>query len=112
MALYNYAAKVERIVDGDTLDLTISVGFRWQFKDRFRLYGIDTPERGQPGWAEATAHLASLLPIGALVTVRSYRPDAHPKADSFGRWLVEIFIGDMNVNQAMISAGHAVEYLR
>lgn len=112
MTPYTYSARVERIIDGDTIDLTCDVGFRIYHKARFRLYGIDTPERGAAGWAEATAHLASLLPIGTYVTVRSYRPDAHPKADSFGRWLVEIFAGEVNVNQAMISDGHAVEYSR
>ena len=45
MALYNYAAKVEHIVDGDTIDLTCDLGFRIYHKARFRLYGIDTPEQ-------------------------------------------------------------------
>lgn len=110
--LYNYAAAIERIVDGDTIDATISLGFRIYHKGRLRMYGIDTPERGQPGWAEATAHLTNLIPVGTQVTLRSYKPELHPKADSFGRWLVEIFIGGMNVNEAMLASGHAVEYSR
>lgn len=112
MILYNYAATIERIVDGDTIDATVDCGFRIYHKARFRMYGIDTPERGQPGWAEATAYLTSLIPVGAQVTLRSYRPELHPKADSFGRWLVEIFLEETNVNEAMLVSGHAVAYSR
>lgn len=100
------------IVDGDTVDLDISLGFRLRMQQRFRLYGINTPERGQPGWREAGDYLASLIPAGSRVTLRSYKPQVMPKADSFGRWVVEIFAGELNVNQQMIDAGHAVPFMR
>lgn len=110
IVLYNYAATIERIVDGDTLDATTDLGFRVYRKDRYRLYGINTPERGQPGWSEATDYLKHLLPAGTEAMLRSYKPELHPKADSFGRWLVDLYLGDMRINQEMIESGHAVQY--
>ena len=42
--MYEYKAKVHRIIDGDTVDVTIDLGFEMTTKQRIRLYGIDTPE--------------------------------------------------------------------
>ena len=111
-SLFNYAATVDRVVDGDTVDLTVDYGFRTYASNRFRLYGIDTPERGQPRWADATAHLAALMPVGSQVVIRSYKPTLHPKSDSFGRWLVDIYAGEIHVNKAMLDSGLAVVYTR
>ena len=118
MSSYTYSAVVKHVVDGDTVDLEVSLrdkmidlGFR-QFvhdrntmRDRFRLLGIDTPERGQPGWAEATEALRGMLPVGQQITITTTKP-----RDKYGRWLATIYVGELNVNQAMIDAGHAVVY--
>ena len=42
--MYEYACKVDRVVDGDTVDVVLDLGFDILFKCRVRLYGIDTPE--------------------------------------------------------------------
>ena len=42
--MYEYAAKVERVVDGDTIDVTLDLGFSIQYQARIRLLGINTPE--------------------------------------------------------------------
>ncbi|GAG20500.1 unnamed protein product, partial [marine sediment metagenome] len=42
--MYTYRAKLDRVVDGDTVDLFVDLGFNICIKDRFRLLGIDTPE--------------------------------------------------------------------
>ena len=42
--LYRYSARCSRVVDGDTLDLDIDLGFGMHFFERVRLFGIDTPE--------------------------------------------------------------------
>lgn len=107
---YTYEATVLRIVDGDTVDLNIDTGFRGSRVERMRLYGIDTPERGQPGYAEATAYLAKLIPVGSSVVIQSFKPTMLPRQDSFGRWLVVIYVGDMSVNHAMLTAEVARPY--
>ena len=62
MTLYTYLATVDRWVDGDTVDMVIDLGFRMSTHQRFRLLGVDTPERGEPKWAEATACCNAVLP--------------------------------------------------
>ena len=69
-------ARVARVVDGDTLDLAVR-----GHPVRVRLLGVDTPERGQPGWAQARDSLALRLGNRARCTVGP-RP-----RDAFGRLL-------------------------
>ena len=106
-------ATVIKVVDGDTVDLAVDLGYNLGIsKNRFRLYGIDTPERGQVNYKEATAALANIIPAGSRVIIRSYKPSVMPPADSFGRWVVEIFINGVNVNEAMLDSGLAVPFMR
>lgn len=117
MAAFSYEdVTVIRWVDGDTVDLRIAAvrdfGFRFRyalsFEDRFRLYGINTPERGQPGWAEATAECNALAPAGSGVLVRTHMDDR----DKYGRWLAEVFTPDgLSVNWRLIAQGLAEPYL-
>ena len=44
LSMYEYGCEVDRVVDGDTIDVTLDLGFDILFKSRVRLYGIDTPE--------------------------------------------------------------------
>ena len=102
---YVYRATVTRWVDGDTVDLRVDLGFKMWAETRFRLYGIDTPERGQQGWAEATAAAKQMAPEGSSVMVTSYKD-----ADKYGRWLAVISAGEINVNAQLMDDGHAVAY--
>lgn len=103
---------VTKIVDGDTVDMDISLGFRLRMQQRFRLYGINTPERGEANWREAGDLLATLIPVGSTVEIRSYKPNVHPKADSFGRWVIEIFKDGQNINEVMLQSGLAKPFMR
>jgi micrococcal nuclease len=109
--LYEYDAQVIRWVDGDTVDLLVSLGFGTSWESRFRLYGIDTPERGQPGYTEATAFCMGAAPVGAEVRIRSCRPEMM-KQDKYGRWLAVITpqFATASVNDSLINAGLAVPY--
>lgn len=84
MSLYRYSACVVRWVDGDTVDLLVELGFHVRTIQRFRLIGVNTPERGQPGYAEARACAESVLPPGSRLEITSQ------KSDKYGRWLVEL----------------------
>ena len=71
--MYEYNAKVDRVVDGDTVDFIVDLGFNINIKIRTRLIGVDTPERGHPDWKKATETCARLL--GSVADkVRSFRP--------------------------------------
>lgn len=101
---YTYSASVVRWVDGDTVDLVVDCGFHITVESRFRLYGIDTPERGQPGYAEATARCRELAPEGSTVVAKTYKA-----ADKYGRFLA-LIEGSAPVNSTLVSEGLAVEY--
>lgn len=104
--LYGYRAQVVRWIDGDTVELIVDVGFKMAMRDNFRLMGIDTPERGRPGAAEATARANVLAPAGSNVTVAT-----HAK-DKYGRWLAEVFTAasQESVNVTLLEEDLAVPY--
>lgn len=103
--LYNYEAFCDYVVDGDTADLTIDVGFRMTTTQRVRLLGINTPERNKQGYQQAKDYLKERLMDNVLV-VETY------KTDVFGRYLAIIFIDGVNINQEMLELGYAVPYLK
>ena len=104
---YIYAVKVERVIDGDTVQLLVDLGFHLTASMRFRILGVDTPERGQPGWAEATAFTRAWLEQSPGLTA------ATEKADSFGRWLADLHRPDGTcLSHALLAAGHAEVYTR
>lgn len=103
--VFNYQAKVFNVVDGDTLDVTIDLGFRITLEQRIRLYGVNTPERGQPGWAEASAMLTGLV-LDQTVSAVTVKPH-----DKYGRWLATIITANgVDVAQALIDAGLGKPY--
>ena len=87
---YIYRGRILRWVDGDTCDIEVELGFHLVMRDRFRLYGIDTPEmRGDQraaGFA-ATHRARELVPEGANVLVQTFRD----RQGKYGRWLAEIY---------------------
>lgn len=114
---YIYDAVVSRWIDGDTIDLDIVVrldlGFHYyetkQFKLRFRLRDVDTPERGQVNWAEATAMSNSTAPVGTFVKAAIYKmPTSYMPTGTLGRYVAYIYTpsGD-SVGDVLIATGLA-----
>lgn len=99
-----YPATIRRWVDGDTVDLDVDLGFHMHALLRFRLQGVNTPERGEPGWAEATAYCNGLAPAGTHVMASTLKD-----GDKYGRWLTIIRIPDMelSVNARLLEDGMA-----
>ena len=56
-----FRGKIVRVVDGDTVDLDVDLGFHVHTKVRCRLVGVDTPERGHRDWEKATFAFANLM---------------------------------------------------
>jgi micrococcal nuclease len=103
--MYEYRAVLDRVVDGDTVDLVVDLGFRTKAHHRFRLQGIDAPEpRGatKTEGLAAKAWLAEALE-GKPLIIRS------EKTGKYGRWLATIWTGPNSddINSQMVEAGHA-----
>ena len=93
--MYTYRAKLVRCVDGDTADLDIDLGFCLTARIRGRLLGVDTPERGQPNYKQATAMLENLISL--QTGEEGYFTVQTEKTGKYGRWLVDI----KNVNSVL-----------
>jgi len=109
--MYEYKATIRRIVDGDTVDVDIDLGFDvWLRNQRIRLYGIDTPECRQRNKAgKAHGLLAKAYDQKALVVGEVYALRTREKG-KFGRYLGEIKVGRTTLNKLLIKEGLAVEY--
>lgn len=121
---YNVSS-LEKVVDGDTIDVVINLGFDVCTKQRVRLLGIDTPESRTRDLEEKKFGLLSkkMLKQWCLKAVESEKDDIEiqlrcPEADSrgkFGRILAEIWVSEdgewTNVNKWMCENNYAVPYL-
>lgn len=110
-----YVHTVNKVVDGDTIDVTIDLGFDIHYSARVRLAGIDTPESRTRDLEEkrlgleAKDYLKSRLKQASRVVIRTEKPDSTGK---YGRILGWIFLDDEpnSVNNQMIKDGYAWEY--
>ena len=111
--MYEYACKVKRVVDGDTVDVILNLGFDIMYKSRVRLYGIDTPESRTRNLDEkargkmAGAFLKNAIDTGEKVVIQTKLKDSRGK---FGRVLGNIIVDGININQLMIDNYHAAAY--
>jgi len=105
--------KVTKIVDGDTIDVMLDLGFDIKYKSRVRLFGIDTPESRTRDKVEKKYGLLSKkflqeqIKKSKKVTIKTYKGDETGK---FGRILGDVFLNGKSVNSLMCQKGHAVEY--
>ena len=114
---YGYKCKLDRVVDGDTCDALIDLGFDTYVKKRIRFYGVDTWESRTRNLEEKKKGLAA----------KAYVEDLLKNSDNgkfsiishgvgkYGRVLGELFVKDVeekeiNVNQTLIDEGHAYLY--
>ena len=119
MEKYIYRGKLERVVDGDTIDALIDVGFDIWIKKRIRYSGIDTWESRTRDLAEKAKGLEAKARNKELLMEVSSKP-GYFRLKSFGvgkygRILGEIYIEDKegkqyNINKTLISEGHAYVY--
>ena len=111
-----YVKKVTRVVDGDTIDVDIDLGFDISFSSRVRLAGIDTPESRTTDKAEkalgleAKAYVKSQIDSAKSVVIKTEKMDSSEK---YGRILGWVYLdgSDKSLNEKMIEVGHAWGYL-
>jgi endonuclease YncB( thermonuclease family) len=104
--MYEYTATVVRVVDGDTVVVSIDLGFKIKIEHTLRLYGLNAPELPTPEGKAAAEALRQKLNC-ADVLIRT-RKDAQEK---YGRYLATIFRVPRNINEEMVHEGYAIMYL-
>jgi micrococcal nuclease len=114
--MYEYRVKkVHKVVDGDTIDVDIDLGFSVSFFSRVRLAGIDTPEsrttdaREKALGLEVKEKLKKELAAAKDVVIKTEKPDSSEK---YGRILGWVFLdgSEISLNQKLINEGYAWTY--
>ena len=126
--MFSYQAKLIEVIDGDTVDLLVDLGFGIHVKERFRLYGIDAPEMPSEAGKIAKAYLESLIMDATgdlyVATIKTTRRPQE-KTDKYGRYLAILYddLGSLetdahemsiamrptSINWRMIASGNAKE---
>ena len=113
VSVFEYNCKIVKVVDGDTADVDIDLGFGvWLKKQRIRFYGIDTPESRTRDLEEkkyglmAKEMVLAHLPIGSTQILRTHKDGV----GKYGRILGSFVVGDTTLNQMLIDTHNAVAY--
>jgi micrococcal nuclease len=115
--MYQYRAKILKVLDGDTVQVDLDLGFNIVLANqKVRLAGIDTPEsrtantEEKPRGLLSKKKLTEKLPVGSYAMIETMKPDSND--DKFGR-ILGVFITEdgTRVNQWMIDNNYAVLYL-
>ena len=99
-AQYRFSGTITKITDGDTLNFRIMNGPNITI----RLSLVDTPEREQPGYEEASEFAATVCPVGSDAI---FVQDSWQIVDKYDRSLGLVYCNDMMLNEMLLSSGHA-----
>ena len=120
--MYEYHAVVDRVVDGDTLDVTIDLGFHTYIKTRVRMEGMNAPESRTRNLEEKERGLAAKARLQEIIEYNKNHCILRVSGlGKYGRALATVFVNNLSpvakegitlvdVNKQLIKEGHAVEY--
>tara|TARA_B100002019_G_C21271285_1_gene602507 strand:- start:1255 stop:1728 length:474 start_codon:yes stop_codon:yes gene_type:complete len=116
--MYEYRCKILKVVDGDTVDVDIDLGFGvWLKKERVRMMGIDTPESRTRDKVEklfgltAKQYVKDNMPTNSMQVLKTeIDRSGGDKKGKFGRILGDFILDDKRLTDMMIEDGHAVAY--
>lgn len=114
--MYSYKAKVISVYDGDTITCMLDLGFNIHVKEKFRLYGIDTPEIRTKDLQEKKEGYRSKARLEELIKNKEIYIKVLKKG-KFGRWVSKIYltendmIDDNSINQLLIKEGLAKPFM-
>ena len=109
--MFTYSAKILEVIDGDTVDVEIDLGFDIRHLVRVRLFGINTPESRTRNKDEKQKGVAAKNRLKELVEGKTVRIETKKDStEKYGRYLGVVFIDETNINSQLIKEGHAVEY--
>ena len=122
--MYQYKAQVKSVIDADTIDVLIDLGFGVHTMQRLRLYGIDAPEMRSEAGKIAKEYVKSVL-LGADAAMFVYVRTLKDKKDKYGRKLAVVYFDPVSMlldhdeakiemmansfNLQIVRNGHAVE---
>lgn len=105
---YVYKAEIISVFDGDTCTAIVDLGMNVSVRVKLRLNSINAPEvRGADklGGIKSRDYLRSLI-LNRDVIIKTYKD----KTEKYGRWLADIWVDNIFVNESMVESGHAVRY--
>ena len=109
--MYEYNAKLDRVVDGDTVDAMIDLGFDTWVHKRIRLLGIDAPETRTRDLDEKTQGLATKERLTGILEAAEGMFVLHSHGvGKYGRCLGTIMVGEENINELLLAEGLAEVY--
>lgn len=95
---YGYRARVERVIDGDTFEALVDLGFRVHTRITVRVLDLRCPERHTTEGIAVTAHAIALLSEQPYVFLRSYKD-----VMSFARWVCDVYLPDGRTYQEALA---------
>lgn len=101
--MFEYKAVVDNVVDGDTIDMVIDLGFKVQIHSRIRLARVDTPEKGQAGYAAARDFVKDVC-LGKTVILRT------EKISKWGYYLGNVMVEGRDLSQMLLDSSLAKPY--
>jgi micrococcal nuclease len=110
--MFEYTAFVSRVLDGDTLEVEIDLGFNVNVEGvRLRIRGINAPELdkdGEKAAGQESKKFLALLIEGQIVEVKTYKTKTGRDRKTFERYVADVFVDGKSVADTMVDAGHAV----
>lgn len=109
--MYKYNAKLDRVIDGDTVDAMVDLGFSVWVHKRIRLEGIDAPETRARDLDEKAQGLATKERLTSILEAADgvFVLQSHG-VGKYGRCLGTIFVGQSNINELLLLEGLAEKY--
>ena len=109
--MYEYNARLIRVIDGDTIEAMVDLGFDVWTKQTIRLHGIDTPEVRTRNLNEKKLGLAAKERLSEIFSICDGKFLLKSRGiGRYGRCLGILYIKEQNINELLISEGHAKEY--
>jgi|TARA_B100000925_G_scaffold263795_1_gene221920 micrococcal nuclease len=112
--MYEYNCRITKIIDGDTVDVDIDLGFnQWFCNQRIRLHGIDTPESRTRDLEEkkyglrAKKFVEDFIPVGSSAIIETKK---RQKGDKYGRYLGDFRVGNKRLCEELLKSHNAVPY--
>lgn len=105
--MYEYSARLLRVLDGDTIEVDLNLGFHMHYFTKVRFAGMDAPELKTEAGFRAREYLIDLLndtTVGLVI-----KTTLNNEFEKYGRVLGSVWHGAVNINEAMVQAGHIKE---
>lgn len=111
--MHVYRCQILRVLDGDTVDAEVDLGFSTTTQQRFRIFGVNSPEKDTAEGVAAREFVAGLLYAAKEVHIQTMKASSlrsDEKKEKFGRYLVNLVVDGRPLSEIIIEAGHGKAY--